>query len=397
MTPRAKSSSAAAVTGPSPLELLWLDAALRALIIPFDPAVARIEADVWGEWAENADDATDRIVLGAAARLAREERTSEAVTPEASPDHGVGALTYPAASVELASSGVLEGYMQARQTVLFGPEDIPVARFEAGVRSPITVGGHAAAHRTVLLAAIERHAANVPVWRWLARWYGALSLASGRAIEDLNTFQWGQEAFSLTMQVGVNAPFIRAAWSVIDRIAAASVCYTKRSADFTRFTLTSLRGTGLPDPERAPLPARPGVMHSIPLTHGEMWNAVMSFRSPDRGPEMVPAPETRFRAFELEVELPEPVWAHMPTGQQALRTIHPDIPGEPRTPLKSVGPAPSSRRKNAAVNVLPADTPYGVIDILDDPPRYGSPFLGDVEVRDERRAKIRHIRTLPRL
>jgi hypothetical protein len=342
-------------------------------------------------------------------QIAKTEHTSEARIPPQREDLASGCemLAHPMASEALAASGVLDGYVQARQTVLFGPEDIPVNRAEHGPGQIAFFqrSGRAAAHRAVLLAAIERHAANVPVWRWLARWYGALGLAQGQAIEDLNTFGWGQTAFSLTARLGASAPFVRDAWSVIDRLAAASVCYTKRSADFSRFTLTALRGTGEPVAPCTPLPARPGVMHSVPLTLSEMWNATKSFRSPDRAPDDVFECTERYHAYELEVEAPEPVWAHMPNGLRALKEIQPDVPGEVRTigtqepkraPRNEEGAAQGSSDKRSST-VLMDDPPNGVINILDDPPRYGSPFLGEVEIREESRVVIKPVTVLPTL
>ncbi|MGI8546539.1 MAG: hypothetical protein ACR2M1_04275 [Gemmatimonadaceae bacterium] len=383
------------------IEAEWLDAALRALIIPVDPAVSRVESDIWGEWAINATDDIERIVLEAAARIARMEQSSERRTPPVPEDVNSAVLADRPAAMLLGPSGVMEGFVQARQMVLFGLDDLPVGRPDA-VPSDMAIkraSGHAAAHRSVLLRAIEMHAANVPVWRWLSRWYGALALENGRAIEGLNTFGWAQSAYSCTLHLGVMNSFVQSTWAVIDRIAAASVCYTRRSADFTRFTLTSLRGTGLADALRPALPAPRGVMHSIPLTVGEVWNGQMAFRSPDRAPADVFATSAKFHAFELEVVLPEPVWAHMPSGQQALKDIQPHVPGKPRITFTPPEPKRLSKRRtgDAVPGPVAVDIGYGVIDILDDPPRYGSPFLGEVIVRDPERAVVRPVLTLPQL
>ena len=409
MTPTPPSVSRSVSARPSQPESRWLEAALRAFVIPYDPSVARVEADVWESWATNASTEVEQLVLETAVRLARLERTSEAQVPDSLGDLGREMLSSLEAATVAGTTGILEGYIQARRTVLFGLDDLPV-----GPRSVLLAGkspkfqGRAVAHRAVLLAAIERHAANVPVWRWLARWYGALDLAQGRAIEDLATFQWGQVAFAWLIRLGSPSRFVHYAWAVVDRIAAASVCYTRRTKDFQTLTLTSLRGTGVEDPARRDLPAPPGIMHSIPLTVPEMWNARLSFRSPDRAPEGVIDLETRFAAFELEINFPDPVWTHMPNGEHALTYILPDTPGQPRRD-ESVTPrrAPNRRRlpkhrrqfyEESGIQPTNADVvPSAVVNILDDPPRFGSPFLGDVVVRDPRRVLIRRVNALPPL
>ena len=372
------------------LNLEWVQAVLRALIIPFDPAVARVEADVWDEWASNAPpNTTEQLVLATAARLAKTEQTSEARVPPALDTMSGDMLANPTGPAMLAATGVLEGYVQARQTVLLGPDDVPVGLSESQEieTSSSRAAGRASAHR-----AIEHHAANVPVWRWLARWYGSLSLAQGHTIEDLNTFGWGQVAFSLSIRIGAASPFVREAWAVIDRMAAASVCYTKRSADFAIFTLMSLRGTAGAEPVRAPLPAPPGVMHSIPLTLGEIWDATKLFRSPDRAPEDVFTNPAKFHAYELEVRAPDPTWAHMPSGRKALKEIQPNIPGNEKERQQDSRVAHSSRRAHEA-----RESRFSVMAILDDPPRFGSPFLGEIAVRDEDRATTRLLKNLPPL
>ncbi len=377
------------------LDLEWVQAVLRSLIIPFDPGVARVEADVWDEWASNAPlDSTERLVLATAAHLAKTEQTSEARIPPALDTMGGDMLANPTGPAKLAATGVLEGYVQARQTVLLGPDDVPVGlsgsqEVETNYSRAV---GRASAHRAVLLNAIEHHAANVPVWRWLARWYGSLSLAQGHTIEDLNTFGWGQVAFSLSIRIGVTNPFVREAWSVIDRMAAASVCYTKRSADFAIFTLMSLRSTGEAEPMRAPLPAPPGVMHSIPLTLGEIWDATKLFRSPDRAPEDVFKNPPKFHAYELELRAPDPTWAHMPSGRKALKEIHPNVPGKE----KERHPRSRVTRSSRGVHEE-RESRFSVMAILDDPPRFGSPFLGEIAVRDEDRVTARLLKSLPPL